>query len=102
VSGYLEAAEKVDSWQWLYGFEDDTPTMAQRNNEFEDLNKKRNYSDNPYKVPRKPDMVLLARHGPTQELIGTNILQKVPMYPSPDPIQPNMSQKRRQLIMDSP
>ncbi|KAJ5152698.1 uncharacterized protein N7482_009176 [Penicillium canariense] len=104
VRGYLDAAEKVGTWRWLYGFEDKSKTKARR----QETDTKPMHMDEGSHIRSmgsicKRDFVLVARLTDDGDIIGTIILRVVPITTSSEKAsRSKSSQKRCQMIHRSP
>lgn len=80
VAGYLDVAEKVGTWRWLYGFEDDNETKTRGHHQGYVANKGYNGEYVQLRsIHSKRDIVLVARLDPFGEIIGTIILRLIPI-----------------------
>ncbi|KAJ5378048.1 uncharacterized protein N7496_005457 [Penicillium cataractarum] len=97
LGGYLDAAERVGTWRWLYGLEDDNATKMRGHYQGGVSNKR--YDGEQVQVRSihsKRDIVLVTRPDPFGEIIGTIILRIVPITRvSRLSTGSNSSQKRR-------
>lgn len=76
VAGYLDAAEKVGTWRWLYGLEEATTKKARGHDTLDSTMGDCNCRHvRPREDSQKRDIVLVARLDPSDEIIGTIILR---------------------------
>jgi hypothetical protein len=101
VSGYLDAAEKVGTWRWLYGLEEATTKKARGHDPLHLTMEECNCRHvRPRKGPQKRDLVLVARLDQSDEIIGTIVLRIIPITHFSKPgSQSNSSEKRCRKIL---